>query len=80
MKLTRSFIDHPESAGETYFEHMKVAFGFARQLTGAAGAAAIHAVFPAFHQTTASERIHALHDCLESGNRDALQSTTKLSA
>jgi len=72
MALPRFLTDHPESAGETYREHSKVAFGISRQLAGAAGAALIHAILPGFHKTTASERIHRLHRCLEAGDRQAL--------
>lgn len=67
------FTAHPESEGETYSEHFAVAFGFSRQLIGAGIAAAIHAVLPNFHTTTASRRIHQLHHCLESGDREAIK-------
>lgn len=63
------FTEHPESAGETYGEHFKVAMGFSRQLVGAGLAAAVHAVLPGLHKTTASDRIHGLHHCLETGDR-----------
>ncbi len=72
MALPRFLTEHPESAGETYREHSKVAFGISRQLASAAGAAFIHAVLPGFHKTTASERVHRLHRCLEAGDREAL--------
>lgn len=66
------FTEHPRSAGESYFEHMRVALGFARQTIGAGVCAIVHAVFPMFHQTTASERIQCLAHCLETGDRDAI--------
>ncbi len=72
MALPRFLTDHPESAGETYREHSRVAFGISRKLAGAAAAALIHAILPGFHKTTASEQIHRLHRCLEAGDRDAL--------
>jgi len=72
MALPRFLTDHPESTGETYREHSRVAFGISRQLAGAAGAALIHAVLPGFHKTTASTQIHRLHRCLEAGDREAL--------
>ncbi|KNG94051.1 DUF6356 family protein [Pseudaestuariivita atlantica] len=59
--MLRAFTSHPASVGETYFEHMRVAFGFAGALALAAGAAAIHAVIPALCEKTASRRIAALH-------------------
>lgn len=70
--VTTWFTAHPASEGETYGEHFRVAAGFSRQLAGAALAAAVHAVLPSFHKTTASQRIHSLAHCLETGNRDAI--------
>ncbi len=67
------FTDHPASEGETYAEHFGVAMGFSRQLIGAGLAAAVHALLPNFHTTTASQRIHQLHHCLESGDREAIK-------
>ena len=72
MGIRSYFTSHPESAGETYGEHFKVAMGFSRQLIGAGLAAAVHAVLPKFHTTTASERIHGLHHCLETGDRESI--------
>lgn len=66
------FTEHPRSAGESYFEHMGVALRFGRQLTGAALAAFVHAFLPMFHKTTASDRVHCLHECLEAGCRDRI--------
>lgn len=64
------FTDHPHSAGETYVEHMRVALGFFRQLMGASLAALVHALLPMFHKTTASDRVHCLHECIERDRRD----------
>lgn len=67
--FARTFTDHPATEGETWFGHFRVAMGFSRQLIGAGLAAGVHAVLPNFHKSTASQRIHALHHCLESGDR-----------
>ena len=72
MAVTNPFTRHPHSAGESYFQHMRVAVGFARQTIGAGMCALVHAIFPMFHQTTASERIQCLAACIESGDRDAI--------
>ncbi|MEO0494871.1 MAG: DUF6356 family protein [Actinomycetota bacterium] len=69
---TNPFTEHPHSAGESYFQHMRVALGFARQTIGAGICALIHAVFPMFHKTTASDRIQCLATCIETGDRDAI--------
>jgi|TARA_B100001094_G_scaffold325912_1_gene381123 hypothetical protein len=72
MAVTNPFTRHPHSAGESYFQHMRVAVGFARQTIGAGMCALVHAIFPMFHQTAASERIQCLAACIESGDRDAI--------
>jgi len=78
MAFTKMFTEHPESTGETYGEHFKVAMCVSRQLVGAGIAAAVHALLPNFHKTTASERIHSLAHCLETGNRDAITPLKKV--
>ncbi len=72
MGIARHFTEHPASEGETWWGHFRVAMGFSRKLIGAGIAAGVHAVLPNFHKTTASQRIHQLHHCLESGNRSQL--------
>lgn len=58
--IARVFTDHPASVNETYFGHMKFAFGFAFWLGIAALAALIHAVIPALCETTASRILKRL--------------------
>ena len=72
MAVTNPFTEHPRDAGETYFQHMRVALGFARQTIGAGLAALVHAFFPMFHKTTTSERIQCLAACIETGDRDSI--------
>lgn len=69
------FTKHCHEAGETYREHMVVALGFSRQLAGAAAAAFAHALLPQVHETTASDKIRALADCLERKDRAGLRDT-----
>lgn len=57
----RSFIDHPASVDETYFEHMRFASSFALTLFAAGGAALVHAIIPPLFETTASRQIAKLH-------------------
>ncbi len=56
------FSKHPNSVGETYWQHFAVALGFALELFAAAGAALVHAFFPAYFEKTASLKITELHD------------------
>jgi hypothetical protein len=57
----RLFLDHPASVGETYFEHMGTALGFARAMLGAGLACAVHAVLPTLFTRTGSSTIENLH-------------------
>jgi Family of unknown function (DUF6356) len=61
MRLRRLFTAHPDSVGETYFEHMKLALSFALPLAGAALAAFAHAFLPFLFEKTASTIIRRLH-------------------
>jgi hypothetical protein len=60
------FLDHPATVNETYFGHMRFAFGFAFWLGVAAMAALVHALIPAFCETTASRILKRLHARIES--------------
>lgn len=55
------FTDHPASVNETYFGHMRFAFGFAFWLGVASVAALVHAIIPALCETTASRILTRLH-------------------
>ena len=64
--LAALFLDHPAAVDETYFQHMRFAFGFAFWLGAAALAALVHAIIPAFCETTASRILKRLHARIES--------------
>ena len=76
MTLKQHFTEHPASVDETYLEHFKVAARFARCLSIAAGAAAVHAIIPSMCTMTASKRICELHSEMTAGKRgsNALES------
>ncbi len=61
MTLQRLFTEHPDSVGESYFEHMRVALSFAVLLALAAGAALVHAFLPFLCETTASRTVKKLY-------------------
>jgi Family of unknown function (DUF6356) len=71
MGMRRYFTEHPASVGESYGEHFRVAVHFARELTAAAAACAVHAVVPSLCTTSASTRIRRLHDEMTAGPRGA---------
>lgn len=62
MSLKQKFTEHPESVGETYGQHMVMAFGFSAQLFKAAFACGIHALLPFLFEKTGSECIDCLHE------------------
>ncbi len=59
------FLEHPASVDETYFQHMRFAFGFAFWLVAAGCCAVVHAIVPGLCVTSAREIICRLHARLE---------------
>ena len=62
MAMFRAFTDHPETVGETYFEHMHSASWFAMTMFVGGVACLLHAVFPFAFQKSGSRRIKALYE------------------
>lgn len=56
------FVAHPQSVGESYFEHQRTALRFSLVLLQAALACFVHAIVPVLFQRTASRRVGELHD------------------
>lgn len=59
MKL---FTEHPESVGETYFEHMRMSFGFGIKMLFASIGCFLHAIFPFLCVRTGSSAVTRLHN------------------
>jgi len=59
-QFVRSFVEHPASVDETYFEHFCFALKFSSRLLGASFAAMIHALIPALFETTASRTVNSI--------------------
>lgn len=55
------FTRHPQSVGETYFEHLGMAAGFAGTLMIATVVCAIHALLPFMFEKTGSRMIAELY-------------------
>jgi hypothetical protein len=64
IMFKKLFVEHPESVGESYFEHMGVAFGFGLHMMGAAFACMIHGLIPGLFKSTGSKAVICLHDRL----------------
>ena len=60
ISLSRSFVDHPHSVGESYGEHFTVASGFGLRLIAAGLACLVHACVPAWFTRTGSRAVRAL--------------------
>ena len=60
--MNRLFNEHPQSVGESYTEHMGVAFGFGWRMVLAGFACLVHAVLPFLFVKTGSRTITELHD------------------
>ncbi|RAK64870.1 putative sulfate exporter family transporter [Phenylobacterium kunshanense] len=59
--MLKAFTRHPETVGESYFEHLCSAWGFAATMALGALACALHGLFPFAFQTSGSRRIRELH-------------------
>jgi Family of unknown function (DUF6356) len=69
-----AFTDHPNSVGETYWEHMAFALRFGGRMMLGGAAAFVHALFPFLCVTTASrmnDELVAIRAA--SGRRNALE-------
>jgi hypothetical protein len=62
MDLSRAFIDHPASVGESYGEHLCRAACFGTRMVFAGFACLIHGVFPFLFVRTGSRAISELND------------------
>jgi len=78
--IKRLFTEHPESVDETYLEHARFAAGFSLRLFAAAGAAALHAVFPFLFEKTASRITAELYHRTSSRGAEPAMSRPKRTA
>lgn len=62
MSLRSLFTEHPASVGETYFQHLWSATGFAATMFLGGLACLLHAIFPFAFLHTGSDRIKQLHE------------------
>ena len=62
--MLKSFTSHPEAVGETYGEHMGVAWSFGFTLIGAGLACLIHGLLPFAFERTGSNAVRRLNERL----------------
>jgi uncharacterized integral membrane protein (TIGR00698 family) len=60
--MMKAFTQHPRAVGESYFEHLCTAWGFAFSMAAGAVACLLHGLFPFAFQTSGSRRIRELHE------------------
>ena len=59
--IKRAFTEHPESVGETYFEHLAHASGFGVRMVLGGFACILHGLLPFLFVKTGSKQIETLH-------------------
>ena len=60
-RLKSLFITHPDALGETYFQHLGHAMGYAGRMFAAGFCALTHAIFPFLFEKTASNLIKQMY-------------------
>jgi hypothetical protein len=63
--MIRKTRDHLKMVNESYPEHLGFALQFSLRMIAGGIGGLIHAIIPAFHQTTASSTVRALHKEME---------------
>ncbi len=74
----RLFLDHPQSVGESYGEHFRVAIGFGAAMVVGGLGAMIHAVLPFAFKTRGSDTINTLHARLVAKRNAKRAATTQM--
>lgn len=64
MTINRLFTEHPQSVGESYFEHMGMAFRFGTRMLVVSIACLLHGLLPFLFVKTGSKAIEELHDTM----------------
>ena len=62
--IDRTFLAHPRSVGETYWQHFRVAGSFGVAMVVGGTKALIHAVLPNAFETAGSDTIRRLHQIM----------------
>jgi len=73
--MLKPFTRHPEAVGETYGQHMGVAWSFGFNLIGAGLACLVHGLLPFAFERTGSNTVRRLNERL--GRRCALADKTR---
>ena len=63
------FTQHPQSVGESYLEHLQMAFGFGSAMVIGGLACILHGLLPALFVTTGSQTVSRLHQSMVTKRR-----------
>ena len=70
MGIRKYFTEHPASVGESYFQHLCAASGFAFRMFAGGIACFLHALFPFAFEYTGSNCIDSLHERMITKRRE----------
>jgi len=71
-RLTKLFTHHPESNGETYFQHFRCAFSYGFRMIFSGVAAIIHSIFPFLFETAASDCAKKINEEIDRRSQNTL--------
>ena len=71
MDLYRPFVEHPESVGETYLQHLIAACTFGLRMVLGGLACMVHGLLPFLFQRTGSNCVAELHQRMAARQRKA---------
>jgi hypothetical protein len=80
MRIGHLFTEHPHSAGETYTQHLLVAFGFGVRMIAGGCACVVHAVLPFLFCRTGSRTIIELNETMITRRGTARASELRISS
>ncbi len=66
--MKQLFTEHPQSIGESYFQHMSNAFSFGKKMFFASVTCIIHGIFPFLYTSRGSQAIEELHAHMSARN------------
>ena len=70
LSIFTIFTKHPNSVGETYFEHMKEAMRFAFKIQMVVFIILIHSVFPFLFEQVGSDEIEKINNDLQNKRKE----------
>ncbi|NQZ46188.1 MAG: hypothetical protein HRT63_01480 [Erythrobacter sp.] len=77
--LRKAFTEHPESIGESYFEHLGHASSFGWRMVVGGCACFLHGLFPFLFVKTGSEQVSTLHTRMVTHRSKAARAQLRLS-